>query len=218
MSGRPDLLRDVTGPPPPRQARSARKREGLKTAALALFAKHGYERTSITDIATRARLPVGTFYQHFASKRDLLLVLMDDLLHTLSALSLAPDRTTGDARRAVHQLLTAAFSGDLAYLGAYRAWQEAILIDADLAREHRRILAWTTGRIEGLFRQLQRWPGARPRAPIAALARTMDRFFWSLLTDAIHAPSADMDEWIEASSHLIFHGLFVDQPARGTRR
>jgi AcrR family transcriptional regulator len=218
MSGRPDLLHDVTGPPLPRQARSARRREDLKTAALALFAKHGYERTSVTDIATRARLPVGTFYQHFSSKRHLLLVLMDDLLQTLSELSLAPVLRGGDARGAIRQLLSAAFSGDLAYLGAYRAWQEAILSDADLTREHGKILAWTTGRIEGVFKQLQRWPGARPRAPIAALARAMDRFFWSLLTDAIHSPRVEMHEWIEASSHLIFHGLFVDQRSKGRRR
>jgi AcrR family transcriptional regulator len=66
------------------QKRRMEKRARLKTAALALFGEKGYDGTSIDEVAHRAGLAVGSFYQHFRSKRQLLLVLMDDLLERLS--------------------------------------------------------------------------------------------------------------------------------------
>src|SRR4051794_39058177 len=77
---RPDLLAGEQFPPPPQQDRSRRKREALLNAALEMFAEHGYERASIEAIARRAGVAVGAFYQHFTSKRQILLVLMDRLL------------------------------------------------------------------------------------------------------------------------------------------
>ena len=85
---RPDLLAGQDFPPPPQQERSRRKREALLQSALALFAERGYEQTSIEDIALQAGVAVGGFYQHFASKRQILLVLMYRLLQEASTLTL----------------------------------------------------------------------------------------------------------------------------------
>lgn len=67
-------------PPLPWQDRSRRKRAALLAAllaaALAPFAKRGYEAISIEEIARRAGVAVGSFYQHVASKRQVLLVLI----------------------------------------------------------------------------------------------------------------------------------------------
>jgi AcrR family transcriptional regulator len=57
-------------------------------SALALFAERGYEETSIKEIACQAGVAVVGFYQHFASKRQILLVLMDRLLQEASMLTL----------------------------------------------------------------------------------------------------------------------------------
>ena len=84
---RPDLLARQQLPPAPQQERSRRKREALLEKALALFAERGYEQTSIEEIAHAAGVAVGGFYQHFTSKRQLLLVLMDRLLQDVSGLS-----------------------------------------------------------------------------------------------------------------------------------
>ena len=209
MIKRPNLLAGEDLPPEPVQKRSLEKRARLRVAALALFGEKGYERTSIEDVAERAKLAVGTFYQHFRSKRQLLLALMDDLLEKLSRLQLHP-QATGDVRAGLRDLLSRAFSQDLRYLGAYRAWREAALADPAFARKQRQIHAWTAGRVETLFRLLQKMPGARVGVDVSALAKIMDSFFWGLLGQAAGMHKAELKQWIDAATHLIYHALFED--------
>jgi AcrR family transcriptional regulator len=206
---RPNLLAGQDLPPPPRQKRSIEKRQRIKAAALALFRDHGFERTSIEDIARKARVPVGGFYQHYRSKRQLLLALMDELIETMANLDLRP-KPSADLRTGLRDFLARAFSGDLRYLGAYRAWLEAALSDRDLARKQRQIRAWTTGRVTGVFAALHQLPGARRDVSIPSLARSMDSFFWNLLGEAIHASKIELDQWIDSAAHLIYHALFRD--------
>lgn len=47
-------------------------RERLERAALALFAEHGYDATTVPEIADRAGLTKSTFFRHFADKREVL--------------------------------------------------------------------------------------------------------------------------------------------------
>jgi AcrR family transcriptional regulator len=206
---RPNLLAGQDLPPPPRQKRSIEKRQRIKAAALALFRDHGFERTSIEDIARKARVPVGGFYQHYRSKRQLLLALMDELIETMANLDLRP-KPSADLRTGLRHFLARAFSGDLRYLGAYRAWLEAALSDRDLACKQRQIRAWTTGRVTGVFAALHQLPGARRDVSIPSLARSMDSFFWNLLGEAIHASKIELDQWIDSAAHLIYHALFRD--------
>jgi AcrR family transcriptional regulator len=211
VTRRPNLLTGEDLPPAPRQKRSVEKRRRLKAAALALFRDQGFQGTSIEDIASKARLPVGGFYQHYRSKRQLLLALMDDLLETMANLDLRP-QPSADLRTGLRDFLARAFSGDLRYLGAYRAWQEAALSDRDLARKQRQIRAWTMHRVTGVFTALHQLPGARRDADIPSLARAMDSFFWNLLGEAIHASKIELDQWIDSAAHLIYHALFKDAP------
>jgi AcrR family transcriptional regulator len=211
---RPNLLAAESLPPQPRQRRSLDKRERLKAAALALFGDRGFERTSVNDIAARAKLAVGGFYLHFRSKRQILIVLMDDLLQRLERIEFRP-AAAGDRRAILRAMLGHAFSLDLHYLGAYRAWQEAALADPELARRQSRIHRWTTTRVRAVFERLQLLPGARRGVDIASLARVMDAFFWSLLAQAHGMPRRQLDAWLDAATHLIYHALFEDD--RSTR-
>jgi AcrR family transcriptional regulator len=213
VSARPDLLAGEDVPPGPLQKRSRDKRARLKDAGLALFGKKGYEGTSIGEIARRANLAVGGFYQHFHSKRQLLLTLMDDLLEGLSQLDLRP-AAAADVRAGLRGLLSRAFSRDLRYLGAYRAWQEAALSDPDLARKQKDIHAWTTGRLITVFTLLQRLPGARDGVDIPGLARAMDSFFWNLLAQAGRLPRGELNQWIDSATHLMYHAMFTDPPKK----
>ena len=210
MSQRPNLLVGEDLPPEPRQDRSRERRARLKSAGLALFGEKGYLGTSIEEIAARAQLPVGSFYQHFRSKRQLLLALMDELLEKLSRLDFRSGWGGSDVRAGLRQVLARAFSHDLKYLGAYRAWQEAVLADPDLQQKQRKIHAWTTGRVLALFQALQQVPGARREADLPALARAMDSFFWGLLGQALTMRKVELSQWIDSATHLIFHALFTD--------
>jgi AcrR family transcriptional regulator len=214
---RPNLVAGEDLPPEPQQKRSLEKRARLKAAGLAFFGEKGYESTSIDDIARRAKLAVGTFYQHFRSKRQLLLALMDELLQKLSQLDFRPTGAT-DVRAVIHELLARAFAHDLRYLGAYRAWQDAVLSDPDLVRKQVQIHAWTTTRVTTVFQFLQQLPGARPGVDVPGLARVMDTFFWSLLAQAAHMPAVELNQWIDSATHLIYHAMFSDPPKnRGTK-
>ena len=216
MRVRPKLLAGEDLPPEPRQKRSLEKRARLKAAGLVLFGEKGYESTSIDEVARRAKLAVGSFYQHFRSKRQLLLALMDELLEKLSELEFHP-RTGADVRAVVHELLARAFSHDLRYLGAYRAWQEAVLSDPELARKQVEIHVWTTGRVTTVFQLLQQLPGARPGVDVSGLARVMDSFFWSLLAQAVRMPEVELNQWIDSATHLIYHAMFTDAPMKAQR-
>lgn len=44
----------------------------LEQAALELFAEHGFERTTVAEIAARAGLTERTFFRHYADKREVL--------------------------------------------------------------------------------------------------------------------------------------------------
>jgi AcrR family transcriptional regulator len=217
VTSRPNLLAGEEFPPDPQQKRSLEKRAQLKAAALALFAEKGFERTSIEDIANRANLAVGGFYLHYRSKRQLLLVLMDDLLKGLDGIDLRPEVGT-DVQTVLRDLLGRAFARDLHYLGACRAWEEAVLSDPDLARKQQQIRSWTTQRVTTLFALLRKLPGARPGVDFPALARVMDGFFWSLLAQAVRMPKVELNDWIDSATHLIYHALFADQTKRVSRK
>ena len=62
------------------ERRKERTRSSLLDAARTLFAGRGFEHTTIADITDTADLGVGSFYNHFDSKEDLLAALLEQAL------------------------------------------------------------------------------------------------------------------------------------------
>jgi len=60
-----------------REKKKRARRKRIFTSALYLLKKNGFSNTSMTDIASRANLAVGTLYNYYASKDDLILAIFD---------------------------------------------------------------------------------------------------------------------------------------------
>ena len=58
-------------------------RESIKKAALELFRRYSYVKTSVADIATAAGIGKGTVYLSFKTKEDILFSLLDDHIDSL---------------------------------------------------------------------------------------------------------------------------------------
>ena len=88
-----------------REKKKIRSRQQIMAAAVKCFDERGYSETSIADIMNEAGLGVGTFYNYFASKEELLLAMLerieDELIEIaereknspLAALIMLNDRT-----------------------------------------------------------------------------------------------------------------------------
>ena len=203
---RPNLLAGEDFAPMPSQRRSRIRREALLAAALELFARDGFEAAAIGAIAQRAGVAVGGFYQHFRSKRQLLLVLMHEFLQKLEAIDMQP---AGESlRTAIESVLRAGLATDLAYAGAYRAWREAMLSDRALASLDRKIRVWTTARMHTVFVRMLELPNARRDIEVALFAALMDRLFWDLLGSRLVSRPGT----IETLAHIIEHSLLKDSP------
>jgi len=111
-------------------------RQRILTAAVDLFADHGYDATSVSQVINRAGVAKGGFYHHFASKDELLYAVYGDLItrqlegmHRIMAEGLSPaetlralivdlvETTAASAREAL------VFSRELSQLGNRRIMQ-----------------------------------------------------------------------------------------------
>ncbi|HZQ30408.1 MAG TPA: TetR/AcrR family transcriptional regulator [Mycobacterium sp.] len=74
---------------------SERRRAKIFDAAFDLFASHGYDHTTVDQIAAAAGISHGDFAQIFASKDALIIAVVEDLLQaTASALARVPPETS----------------------------------------------------------------------------------------------------------------------------
>jgi AcrR family transcriptional regulator len=89
-------------------------RERLERAALALFAEHGYDATTVAEIADRAGLTKSTFFRHFADKREVLFGGQDMLAELISEAirTSPPSAPTADCLAAALEAVAVAFTPD----------------------------------------------------------------------------------------------------------
>lgn len=202
---RPRPLAEEDLPPEPRQDRSRRTQEAVLAAALGLFAEHGYDGTSMADIAARAGIAVGAVYRHYRTKRQLLLVLVDRMIGEIAELDLVVP-AGADPRAAVAAALWTALATDARYVGAYRAWVGLCARDPQLAAVDRRLVEWSAARLAGLLAVARDAPGGRPDLDLPATARLLTLLFWRLLLE----PDFDAERTVLALSTLLGHLLFTD--------
>jgi len=144
---------------------AARRRRQLLDVALRSFAERGFHQTSMDDIAEAAGVTKPVLYQHFTSKRDLYIELLDDVGgRMMEGIAKAVAAANGP-RQQVEAGMRAYFSFVAEEADAFRllfgsgtrrdeeferaarrvedsiAEAVAVFIDADIDPEHRRMLA-----------------------------------------------------------------------------
>ncbi|HEX3772239.1 MAG TPA: TetR/AcrR family transcriptional regulator [Polyangiaceae bacterium] len=105
---------------PPRRREEARQlfRNAILDAAEAVFADRGFHGARIQDIAERARIAVGTVYNHFTQKDDVLHALLEErTAGLLATIREGEDDPTGFRAR-----LEARVARMLAYVREHRAF------------------------------------------------------------------------------------------------
>ncbi|MFY1672520.1 TetR/AcrR family transcriptional regulator [Plantactinospora sp. WMMB334] len=96
-----------------RDRKRVRTRQALVVAAVDLFERHGYERTTIADIAAAAEIGTRTFFSYFATKEEILFPETDARLR--AAIEVIEERRPGDRPATV----------------LLRAWERADEVDED---------------------------------------------------------------------------------------
>ena len=91
----------MTNPRTPTRLPAARRRQQLLDVALGVFAERGFHPTSMNDLAEAAGVTKPVLYQHFGSKRELYLELLDDVG---TRLRVAIDKATSEATSARQQV------------------------------------------------------------------------------------------------------------------
>lgn len=163
----------------------------LAAAALDLFEEHGYENTTVIEIAERAGLTKSTFFRYFPDKREVLFgeSAMTGLL--VEAITAAPPEA-GPLEAVVHALDVLGrevFSADRREFSARR--QAVLDANPELReREARKRIGLADSMIEALERRGVPGRTARVAAKLGAVA-------WEIAHD----------QWIDASGEEEFGSL-----------
>jgi AcrR family transcriptional regulator len=180
---------------------AARRRRQLLDVALDAFAAGGFHRTSMDDVAEAAGVTKPVLYQHFRSKRDLYAELLTDVGdQLLAAIATATAKAAGP-RQQVEAGFSAYFGFVSRHPNAFRvlfgsgprrdrefaetvrqvessiADAIAVLIEADIDDDHRRLLAYgIVGLAEGTGR---RWVASGQDLDPDQVARRIADLAWA---------------------------------------
>ncbi|MHA7305842.1 TetR/AcrR family transcriptional regulator [Arthrobacter sp. TMN-49] len=85
------------------------RRAQLLSSALEVFVNHGYHGAAMDEIAETAKVSKPVLYQHFPSKRELYLALLDSHLESLTNMLVAALNSTTDNKLRVQATMKAYF-------------------------------------------------------------------------------------------------------------
>jgi AcrR family transcriptional regulator len=178
-----------------------RRRRQLLDVATEVFGESGYHQVSMDAVAEAAGVTKPVLYQHFGSKRELYLELLDDVGNRLVEEVVAATSAAGHPHEQVEAGFRAYFAFVASHANAFRllfgggvepdrefaavarrveqamAGAIAELIDLDVGLEHRRLLAHgVVGLAEGASRH---WVAAGLAQDPELLARWVAELAWA---------------------------------------
>ncbi len=175
-----------------RQRQKADRHDRILQAAAAMFREAGYGAVRIEDIAARAELSVGTLYNYFETKGELLLAIVtmevEEVLAQGQAVLEAPPPSVGEA---LALLVGGYYDHSLVYLSK-EMWRTAMALsieapDTPFSKRYTELDRLLTGQLCDLMARLQRrgllQPGVDTRALGEMLFNTVNQMFIEFVKD-----------------------------------
>ena len=185
-----------------------KRRKRIIQAATTLFQSKGYAETTIGDIADQAELGVGTIYNYFSSKNDILLNLVADI-----CIEKKPDEIIyeNDPVKTLYSYIYGYFDEFMIFDKAiWRGWFAALFNEPNLFERAYALDMKIAGELEGICKQMQSRGMISNDVPAREIASTVYVIFISWMMSFIML--ADMDiqstkQEFEKQVKLIFGGF-----------
>ena len=192
-----------------RAEQAAETKVALMEAAKRLFATRGYLNTKITDITAAAGRATGSFYNHFASKEELLEALLRDML--AAADEMAVDDSGHDPdfskRSAIRWHVESFWRFYREHLPEMVAVKQAAMVDPEQGRRLQQIMADDDQHMIEHFAHLPN-PPADPLVAMSAMNALMEGFAYTwLVVNPSNGRTITDETAIETLTDLLHHGL-----------
>jgi AcrR family transcriptional regulator len=201
------------------RAEGRKAREELLTAALRVFARHGYGQSGVDEIAAEAGYSKGALYWHFSGKEELLLALLEERIDTpmrelVALLESAPperDMSVEATREFARQLAEQreAVQLDREY------WSLAIRDPELRARYVERQTQFRNSLAEALQARARHLGTPSFSMPAEEVARILISIIDGLASDELIEPGSVRPELLGEALALIYAGLVARRQGRG---
>ncbi|MEU8418488.1 TetR/AcrR family transcriptional regulator [Amycolatopsis japonica] len=191
-----------------RKEKAAETEAALKEAAKRVFAAKGYLNTKITDITAEAGRAAGSFYNHFASKEELLEALLEDLAAASDVDAASPEHIPDFTDpQAVRWHVCAYWNFHRDNAATMLALRQAAMVSDEFARTYARFGAAQASDILdhlGYITAAGMELPASERVTLAMMAELVNGFAHTWLLD----PSAiSEEEAVEALTRFVYRGF-----------
>lgn len=189
-----------------RERQKAKRNRAILEAASTLFKQNGYEAARIEAIAESAEVSVGTLYNYYAHKADLLLAIVsmevEEVLHQGESVVAAPPGTAQDA---ICALIATYYDHSLVYL-TKEMWRTAMAFsiqsaDTKFSRRYHALDAALSEQVVALMERLQ----DEGRIDAAADARALGEVIFLALNGLFTIYTVSEDMSLDALKAAMFH-------------
>jgi len=161
-----------------REKQKADRDHRILKAATRLFREDGYDRTKIGAIAAKARVSIGTVYNYYQNKGDLLVAIVSmEVNEVLRAGAALIERPPADIAQAVNDLISIYLDHSLVYLNK-EMWRHAMAIsirqpDSPFGRHYGDLDDRLTRQVCEMIECLQHQGRVKPGIDAAAAGETI---------------------------------------------